>query len=108
MSGKEGTYHIGHGFNSSKDNCADTTKYYCKAGYAVVIFDFVGGSHNSTTTYHSANMSSEALKQETTTVRYNGEFIEDVFDWDGLIVSRDYLMQLESFDIEDILRNING
>ena len=99
---------IGHGFNSSKDNCADTTKYYCKAGYAVVIFDFVGGSHNSSTTYHSANISSEVLKQETTTVRYNGEFIEDVFDWDGLIVSRDYLMQLESFDIEDILRNING
>ena len=163
---------IGHGFNSSKDNCADTTEYYCKAGYSVVIFDFVGGSRNSSTTYHSANMtpmtevydyenvleyvkssdqfdnnnifisgqsfggfiatltasrnpndynalvlfypaynmvknSSNVLKQETTTAVYNGEYIDDVFEWDGLLVSRDYLMQLEAFNIEDILRNID-
>lgn len=32
----------------------------------------------------------------TSLVAYNA-----VFDWDGLIVSRDYLMQLESFDIEE-------
>ncbi|MGI5931136.1 MAG: alpha/beta hydrolase family protein [Eubacterium sp.] len=47
---------IAHGYNSSMANCEDAAVKYNKAGYAVVLFDFVGGSRKSTTRVHSKDM----------------------------------------------------
>lgn len=47
---------VSHGYNSTMENCEDVAEYYANHGFAVIVFDFVGGSRNSSTTVHSSEM----------------------------------------------------
>ncbi len=40
---------VSHGYNSTMENCEDVAEYYGNKGFAVIVFDFVGGSRNSST-----------------------------------------------------------
>ena len=48
---------VSHGYNSTMENCEDVAEYYANKGIAVIVFDFVGGSRNSSTEVHSSEMS---------------------------------------------------
>ena len=48
---------VSHGYNSTMENCEDVAEYYANKGIAVIVFDFVGGSRNSSTDVHSSEMS---------------------------------------------------
>lgn len=47
---------VSHGYNSTMENCEDVAEYYASKGIAVIVFDFVGGSRNSSTQVHSSEM----------------------------------------------------
>lgn len=47
---------VSHGYNSTMENCEDVAEYYANKGIAVIVFDFVGGSRNSSTQVHSSEM----------------------------------------------------
>lgn len=77
---------ISHGYNSSMDNCEDVAKAYAKAGYSAVIFDFVGGSRNSSTQVHSSNMTTfTEIKDYEIVLDYVKK--SDAFDKDNIFLS---------------------
>ncbi len=47
---------VSHGYNSTMENCEDVAEYYSERGIATIVFDFVGGSRNSSTGVHSSEM----------------------------------------------------
>ncbi len=164
---------IAHGYNSTMDNCEDAANAYVEAGYAAIIFDFVGGSRNSSTKVHSSEMTTfteimdyeivldyvlnsdkfdhdnvflsgqsfggliatvvaESNQDKINAVvlfypAYNmvensgkvlaagptedysnsDEVTEDLYSWDGLLVSERYLFELNSLDIKGIIGNLN-
>ena len=49
---------VSHGYNSTMENCEDVAQYYSERGIATIVFDFVGGSRNSSTGVHSSEMTS--------------------------------------------------
>lgn len=77
---------LAHGYNSSMSRCEAAAKKYNAAGYAVVLFDFVGGSRKSTTTVHSRNMTTMT---EVTDMNRVLDWVEkqDRFDQNNIFLS---------------------
>ncbi len=164
---------IAHGYNSTMDNCEDVATAYTQAGYAAIVFDFVGGSRNSSTQVHSSEMTtftevtdyeivldyvleSDSFDHDnvfisgqsfggliatvvaeknqdrinsvvlfypaynmvdnsgkvleagvTEDMKSSDEVSENLYSWDGLLVSERYLTELNSLDITGIIGNLN-
>ncbi|MCR4611613.1 MAG: alpha/beta hydrolase [Lachnospiraceae bacterium] len=77
---------VSHGYNSTMENCEDVAEYYANKGIAVIVFDFVGGSRNSSTEVHSSEMTAMT---EMTDYEIVLDYVKnnDAFDKDNFFIS---------------------
>lgn len=77
---------VSHGYNSTMENCEDVAEYYANEGIAVIVFDFVGGSRNSSTEVHSSEMSTFT---EVTDYEIVLQYVEnnEAFDKNNIFIS---------------------
>ncbi len=77
---------VSHGYNSTMENCEDVAEYYANHGFAVIVFDFVGGSRNSSTSVHSSEMTAFT---EITDYEIVLDYVEknDAYDNNNIFIS---------------------